>query len=101
MEDGSRRSDANVLLTLYRLGKATQEKMLAIFRGLGERLFVPYQAALEFQRNRLVVIDDQMKAYDDLDRELDKLSTTVFQRLRRHPRLDREELCDQVSRCRL
>jgi hypothetical protein len=89
--------DANVLLTLYRLGEATQEKMLAIFRGLGERLFVPHQAALEFQCNRLAVIDDQLKAYDDLDKELEKLSTTVFQKLRRHPRLDREELRDQVT----
>jgi hypothetical protein len=89
--------DTNVLLTLYRLGESTREKLLAILDGLGDRLFVPHQVAFEFQQSRLGVIDEQMKAYDDLDRELEKLSTSVLQTLRTHPRLDRAELSKQIE----
>jgi hypothetical protein len=89
--------DTNVLLTLYRLGEPTREKLLAILGGLGERLFVPYQVALEFQKNRLGVIEEQKKAYDDLDKELEKLSKSVLQRLRQHPRLDKGELGQQIE----
>lgn len=44
-----------------------------------------------------MVIDEQMKVYDDLDKELEKLSSVVLQKLRRHPRPDRDELGQQVE----
>ncbi len=43
-------TDANVLLTLYRLGDTTRERLLEILRKLEQRLFLPYQAGYEFQR---------------------------------------------------
>lgn len=51
--------DANVLLDFYRVQEKTREDLCNIFAGFQERFWVPYQAGLEFQRNRLKVRDEQ------------------------------------------
>ncbi|WP_426937418.1 PIN-like domain-containing protein [Brevibacterium sp. LE-L] len=48
--------DANVLLDLYRYNDQTVDDILQILQSIGERLFVPHQAVLEFWRNRQSVI---------------------------------------------
>ena len=50
--------DANVLLNLYRFGAVARGDLLGVLDRVGERLFVPHQAALEFARNRLKVALD-------------------------------------------
>jgi hypothetical protein len=54
--------DSNVLLDLYRLPVTAREEFIATLETLKERLWVPYQVALEFQRNRLTVISSERKA---------------------------------------
>ena len=48
--------DTNVLLNLYRYNESTRNDLLEVLRQLGDRLWVPHQALLEFWRNRLSVI---------------------------------------------
>jgi len=48
--------DTNVLLNLYRYNESTRNDLLEVLRQLGNRLWVPHQALLEFWRNRLSVI---------------------------------------------
>lgn len=84
--------DANVLLTIYRLAEGTRGKLLAIFESLGERLFLPHQVALEFQRNRLEVIRDQERAYERVEAQVRGFAGKVGGGMGRHPRLDREEI---------
>ena len=48
--------DTNVLLNLYRYNESTRNDLLQVLRKLGDRLWVPHQALLEFWRNRLSVI---------------------------------------------
>src|SRR6266536_894100 len=48
--------DTNVLLNLYRYNESTRNDLLEVLRQLGNRLWVPHQALLEFWRNRLRVI---------------------------------------------
>ena len=55
--------DASVLLNLYRYSDQTREELLDILRGIQDRLWIPHQAALEYQRNRLNVIHQQTAAY--------------------------------------
>jgi predicted nucleic acid-binding protein len=57
--------DANVLLDLYRLPPTAREEMLAVLTELKERLWIPYQVALEFQRQRLNVISTERRATED------------------------------------
>lgn len=64
--------DANVLLQLYRLGNDERAAVLTVFRhpDVRSRLWVPYQAALEYQRNRLTVARGQGKAYEAVSKQV-------------------------------
>lgn len=53
--------DTNVLLNLYRLPTAARDEFLNILRLLQKRIWIPYQVALEYQRNRLAVIAAERK----------------------------------------
>lgn len=57
--------DTNVLLDLYQLPPTAREEMLAVLTELKERLWIPYQVALEFRRQRLNVISTERKATED------------------------------------
>ncbi|QCW24414.1 hypothetical protein FE772_00760 [Lysobacter enzymogenes] len=48
--------DANVLLELYGLPKDGREALLGLLKELEQRIWIPHQVALEFQRNRLRAI---------------------------------------------
>lgn len=48
--------DANVLLNAYRYHEPTRSDLFAILEALGDRLFVPHQAAKEFWKNREATI---------------------------------------------
>lgn len=58
--------DANVLLSLYRLSEAQRNETLTVFETIADRLWIPYQVGLEYQRNRLAVIREQAGYYDTL-----------------------------------
>jgi len=90
--------DTNVLLTLYRLPEDTRGKLLEILGGLKERLFVPYQVGVEFQRGRLAVIDEQMKTYAEVEEAIKGFATAVGKEVREHPRLDREDLEGRITK---
>ncbi|HGM6414771.1 TPA: PIN-like domain-containing protein [Stenotrophomonas maltophilia] len=44
--------DSSVLLRLYEVPERTRQETFAAFEKLGDRLWVPHQAALEYHRNR-------------------------------------------------
>jgi hypothetical protein len=83
--------DANVLLNVYRYTRKTQERLLEILGRLQDRIWVPHQAAHEYHKNRLTVISDQMKVYDDLDRVFQNLLQDLKSRPR-HPFIDYSRL---------
>jgi hypothetical protein len=58
--------DANVLLNLYRYPAEARADLLRVLRSLGDRIRVPFQALLEFERNRLQVISDQTKKFREV-----------------------------------
>jgi hypothetical protein len=58
--------DANVLLNLYRYTEPTRTDFLLVFERIKDRLFCPYQVALEFQSNRHQVISKVLKSYDNI-----------------------------------
>ncbi|TFC87677.1 PIN domain-containing protein [Cryobacterium sp. TMT4-31] len=63
--------DTNVLLDLYRYSEASRNEFAAVLRLLSERLWIPHQVALEFHKNRLQVIDEQLSAFDALVKKLE------------------------------
>lgn len=62
--------DANVLLNLYRYEADTRDDLLRVIRKLQDRIWIPYQAALEYHRNRLTVIADQDRKFMDMAKQV-------------------------------
>lgn len=93
--------DANTLLNLHRYSQQNRTEFLAVLRGLSERLWIPYQVALEFQRNRLDVIDDQEKAYDAVTAAIEKAQTAVETEIKKHknhPLLEADKLISDYEK---
>ena len=64
--------DANVLLNLYRVDKETTEDYFKIFRALGDRIFLPHEAAHQFFRNRRGVIRTEQNSFSRAKEEVEK-----------------------------
>lgn len=92
--------DANVLLNLYRYTPETSEELIEILGALSDRLWIPHQAAKEYLRNRLEVIREQRKAYNEiaslLDNSQNKLDG-VLSSFRRHPYIRVNKVLSQVN----
>ncbi|AFY68449.1 hypothetical protein Pse7367_0132 [Thalassoporum mexicanum PCC 7367] len=50
--------DANVLLNLYRLDAKARDDFLGVLQKVKDRLWMPYQVALEYQFNRIKAVQD-------------------------------------------
>jgi hypothetical protein len=95
--------DANVLLNLYRYpAKATQDLLGALSK-LSDRLWLPYHAALEYQRNRLVVIAEQKKRFTDVRNLIEETIASLnsqFSKLqlkKRHSTIDVEDFLGGIE----
>ena len=64
--------DANVLLNLYRYTPKTREAFFDLLEQIKDRLWIPYQAGYEYQKNRLIVIRAQKEAYTHIRETLVK-----------------------------
>ena len=76
--------DANTLLNMYRYSDTTRDALFSQFERIKERVWLPHQAGVEFFRNRISVIADQKKTYDDMKRELTSIKRQ-FSTERGHP----------------
>lgn len=85
--------DANVLLNLYRYSNETRRELEASLESIGDRLFLPHQAAKEFLKNRLVVTADQANEYTKAVSMIEDLSK-VLSHKKRHPFISPELLPD-------
>jgi hypothetical protein len=58
--------DTNFLLNLYRYKKETSDKFIKILEKLSNKVWLPHQIAYEYQKNRLLVIDEMEKSCENL-----------------------------------
>jgi len=95
--------DSNVLLHLYRYSEPVRLKFIELLRLVRKQLFIPYQVAFEFHRNRPGVIAEQLaiaeKIVAALDTEIEKVSPTIEAVLthKHHPYIDRSELLSTLK----
>jgi hypothetical protein len=73
--------DANVLLNLHRYSPKTTRELLRILGRVADRLWIPHQVAHEYHANRLSVIAQQAKAYDDVQATLDTMRNKLAEKL--------------------
>lgn len=64
-ENGIIMFDTNVFLNLYRYSDSTRTTILELIQKFSKQIYLPHQAALEYNRNRYEVIAEQEKAYND------------------------------------
>ncbi|MFH1927238.1 MAG: PIN-like domain-containing protein [Chloroflexota bacterium] len=91
--------DANVLLNLYRYSPATSEELISILTQISDRLWVPYQAALEYHQRRLDVVAQQAEAYGKIQDLLLKTQKKLEDQLRsflKHPFIEVDRLLEKV-----
>jgi hypothetical protein len=92
--------DANVLLNLYRYTPATRKAFFDLLGKIKDRIFIPYQAAFEYHKNRLIVISAQKTAYKDIRETLLKKKNEIEAKLnefKKHPYLRSGELTIQIE----
>ncbi len=92
--------DANVLLNLYRYSPKTREAFFSLLEKINDRIWITYQAAFEYQKNRLVVINAQKEAYKDIRETLIKKKGEIEAKLnsfKKHPYLQTNELKKQIE----
>lgn len=65
--------DSSVLLNCYRYSSATKDALMNIMRAFGERVWITSRAAEEFHRNRLKVVETQLKQYSAAEKSIETL----------------------------
>jgi DNA-binding transcriptional MerR regulator len=93
--------DANVLLNLYRYSSRTRDEWFEVFRKLEDRVWISNQAALEYQQNRLRVIQKQEDYYSELEALLAKMRNQLISKaneLKRHPILEASVILSEVDK---
>lgn len=87
--------DANVLLNLYRYSQETSNELIQILKKISDRLWVPHQAALEYQENRLQTIAKQLEEYDEIQKLVEdskKKLKNKLDSLSKHPYIKANDL---------
>ncbi|MCD4765414.1 MAG: hypothetical protein K8R34_02770 [Methanosarcinales archaeon] len=92
--------DASVLLNIYRYTPATRDGFIDILDKISDRLWIPHQAALEYQKNRLDVINQQLSAYEKIQKSLDSNKDKILNDLKtfsRHPYIIVDQLIENIE----
>lgn len=74
--------DTNVFLNLYRYSNNTRNQLIESFEWLKRRVWMPYQVASEFCKDRYGVIDEANRRFDNILAEADKLADSWKKELR-------------------
>lgn len=96
--------DTNVLINLYRYGGETRKDFLGVLQKLSDRLWIPYHVALEFYRNRPVVIAEQLKLFTNVRNSIttaQKDLTNGLEQLhleKRHSSIRANQLIDDMAK---
>lgn len=95
--------DTNILLNLYRYQSSTKDEFLSVIEQLQERIWIPHHVALEFHRNRLIVIADQHKRYSEvrsiISKSIASLQTDLdnLQLKKRHSHINPDALINSIE----
>ncbi|WP_127491308.1 PIN domain-containing protein [Paenibacillus glycanilyticus] len=64
--------DTNSLLNLYRYQRESRELLLTIIKGIKDRIWLPYQVAMEYHLHLHSQIIDQKSSYTDIKSSIEK-----------------------------
>lgn len=67
--------DTNCLLNLYRCEEQTREDILNVMQAIANRIWIPFQVGLEFQKNRRVIINSSIESLENIREALRNIYT--------------------------
>jgi len=74
--------DTNVILNLYRYSESTRNTILELITKFQDRVFLPYQVALEYNRNRYEVISEQDKSHNQFLEKLNQIENDLNSKIK-------------------
>ena len=95
--------DTNVLTNLYRYQSSTRESLLKVMEQLNDRVWIPHHVALEYQRNRLTVVGEQHKKFNDTKKVVESAVSDLQQKLeklqlkKRHSHINPDTLINGIN----
>lgn len=91
--------DTNTLLNMYRYRRETVNKYFDVLSELKKdnKLWIPHQVGYEFFENRISVISDYEKSYDEILTTLDSVKENIDKKYKNHPFLDWEEVKRKID----
>ena len=92
--------DTNILLNFYRFSNETRSEIYEVLNSLKKRLWIPYQVAYEYFKNKEKVIVDANDDFDKLSDEAQKCFNTIIDKVKQQPskRLKcKDELLKELS----
>lgn len=91
--------DANTLLNLFRYSAATRDELIELLTKEKDRLWIPHQVGLEFQRNRRLIASQQDAAFASVEKALGAAESSIggaIGQLQRHPTKEADELSELI-----
>jgi hypothetical protein len=88
---------------MYRYPKETSDDLIYILNAVSDRLWIPYQVALEYQNNRLRAIRNQIGTYHKVQEILTSTRSTLEERIyalqlrKRHSSIDPSDFLGEVG----
>jgi hypothetical protein len=95
--------DTNILINLYRYPEKARDDLLKVLETLKAKLWIPFHVALEYQRNRLDVIAEQNKKYNEVKNTLEKYTSDLkskienLQLTKRHSSINADRLIEGIE----
>lgn len=91
--------DTNTLLNMYRYRRETVDKYFKVLSELkkNNKLWIPHQVGYEFFENRISVISDYEKSYDEILTTLNSTKDSIDKKYKNHPFLDWEEVKTKID----
>jgi hypothetical protein len=92
--------DTNTLLNMYRYSRATVDTYFDVLKELKNKnqLWIPYQVGYEFYENRINVISEYEKSYDEILSILKKTKSDIEDKYKDHPFLDLGKIKEEMSK---
>jgi hypothetical protein len=92
--------DTNALLNMYRYSRKTVDAYLEVLTELKSKkqLWIPYQVGFEFHENRIGVISEHEKSYDEILSILEKAKNEINNKYRDHPFLDLPKIQEGINK---
>ncbi|MGA2781597.1 MAG: PIN domain-containing protein [Smithella sp.] len=92
--------DTNTLLNMYRYSRTTVDAYFDVLNELkkNKQLWIPYQVGYEFYENRINVISEYEKSYDEILSILEKAKSDIEAKYKDHPFLNLYEIKEEMGK---